>query len=261
VLAYKPFTFKNVELDEHTVFTSVTGQGYLPGSNNQHVTAFAEAFRNETDSTFIINGLTIPVALRSKWSSGYYLPIVIWNAKKQVIMRDSVRISDYSDNSRFTKWFRSPVNFDTLIYAGFEVKAWEKGTFVSRMAADRGESGPSGAYVIKDNQWLAVTDYAGLHTSFDFGLETSALTDAYEKEIRILPNFNDGVFTLDLGNLVFNSVDLTVFNMRGQQVTPEITRSDNRISFRIYPAVAGVYAVRLVIDNYRFSTKVMVIGH
>ena len=261
VIAYKSTTYSNVEADEHAIYHSVAGQGYLPGSNSQQVTAFAEAFRNKTDTTFIINGITIPLAMRSSWAKGYYLPVVVWNAKKQVIMRDSVLISNFEENSRFTKWFKSPVNFDTLIYAGFEIKPWDKGTFVSLMATDRGENGLSTAYVIKDNQWSAVTDYAGLHTSFDFGLETSLLMDAYEKQIRIVPNYNDGIFTIDLGKLVFNKVDLTVFNMRGQQITPEISRSENSISFRIYPPVPGVYALRLVVDNYRFSTKVMVVRH
>ncbi len=260
LLAFRPYSFSNVDPDEHTGYTTISSMGYLPGSNSQGVVGFAEAFRNTSDTTFIINGITIPIEKKSSWMSNYSLPIVIWNAKKQVIMRDSVMISNYLPESRLTKWLRSPVNFDTLIYIGFEVRPWDQGTFISKMATDRGETGENTAYVIKGSQWQSVTDFAGLHSSFDFTMETSILLNAFKEQIKILPNYNDGNFTVDLGALVFNQVDITVYNIKGQEVVTNVTKSDNQIAFQIQP-VPGVYVVRLIIDNFQFATKLMIIRH
>jgi len=261
VLAYRSYTYSNVQTDEHTGYSAMGSQGYLPGSNNLGMNAFAEAFRNHSDTTFIINGITIPIEVRSKWSGNYYLPLVVWNANKQVVARDSVLISNYQPESRFTKWLKSPVNFDTLIYVGFEVRPWDQGTFVSKMATDRGEIGKNTAYIVKGTQWQSVTDVAGIHTSFDFSLETSVLMNSFNQEIRILPNYNDGNFTVDLGTLVFNKVDLSIYNIKGQKVIADVSKSDNQITFQVLPPVPGVYVVRLVIDNYQFATKLMIIRH
>jgi lysyl endopeptidase len=259
-IAYRSYSFSNVDPDEHTTYTKMESQGYFPGSNNRGIIAYAESFRNNSDSIFIINGITVPLELISKWSADYYLPLVIWNANKQVVMRDSILISNFVPESRFTKWLRSPVNFDTLIYVGFEVKPWEQGTFISRMAVDRGENGPNTAMVLKGTQWLPAIDYAGIRTSLDISLETSVLMTSYNQEIKILPNYNDGFFTVDMGELVFDKVDITIFNVKGQQVTAEVTRKDGSIDFQILPAISGVYIVRLIIDKYQFSTKLMIIN-
>ncbi|TSA39294.1 MAG: PKD domain-containing protein [Porphyromonadaceae bacterium] len=261
VLAYRSYTFRNVQTDEHTGYSTMGSQGYLPGSNSLGILAFAEAFRNPSDTTFIINGITIPIEVRSKWSANYYLPLVVWNANKQVVVRDSVLVSNYQPESRLTKWLRSPVNFDTLVYVGFEVRPWDQGTFVSKMATDRGEIGNNTAFVVKGTQWQPITDVAGIHTSFDFSLETSVLMNSYNQEIRILPNYNDGNFTINLGTLVFNKVDLSIYNIKGQKVIADVSKSDNQITFQILPPVPGVYVVRLIIDNFQFATKLMIIRH
>ncbi len=259
VLAFRSFTYCNVQKDEHTGYSTIGGQGYLPGSNNQGYVAFAEAFQNTSDTTIIINGITIPMEKISEWPGNYYLPVVLWNAKKQVVVKDSVLISNYRPESRLTKWLRSPINFDTLIYVGFEVRPSDQGTFVSKMATDRGEIGNNTAYVVKGTQWQPITDVAGVHTSFDFSLETSVLMKSFKEEIKILPNYNDGNFTVDLGNLVFNKVDISIYNIKGQKVIADVNRNDNQNTFQILPPVAGVYVVRLVIDKHEFATTLMII--
>lgn len=261
VLAYRSHTYSNIEPDEHRGVMRMGGQGYIPGSNSQGITGYAEAFRRPSDTTCIINGITVPIEIRSAWNPNYYLPVVIWNAKKQVIMRDSLRITDYEPESRVTKWLRSPVNFDTLIYIGFEVRPWEQGTFVSNMATDRGEIGGNTAWVIKGGQWQPLTEVAGIHTSFGIAIETSVLMNSYKGEIKILPNFNDGNFTIDMGTLVFNKVDLTIYNVKGQQVIADISKTENQINFQVLPPVPGIYVVRLIIDNFQFATKLMIIRH
>ena len=237
VLVYRSFTYSNVQIDEHTGYSSVKNQGYLPGSNNIGVVAYAEAFRNTSDTTFLINGITVPIEVISQWSGNYYLPLVVWNANKQVVARDSVLISNYLPESRFTKWLKNPVNFDTLVYVGFEVRPWDQGTFVSKMATDRGVNGKNTAFVVKGAQWQSVTDAAGIHTSFDLSLETSVLMNSFKQEIRILPNYNDGNFTVDLGNLVFNKVDISIYNIKGQKVIADVSKSDNHITFQVLPPV------------------------
>jgi len=260
-LIFHSRSFSNVRQDEHTGYSdsSLGNQGYLPGSNNVGISAYAEAFRNTSDTIYVINGISISLAVISKWSDNYYLPFVIWNGKKQVVLRDSVMISDYQPGSRLTKWFNTPVNFDTLMYIGFEPQLWENGTFVSKMATDRGESGLNTAYIIKNNQWQPITDIAGIHTSLDLSLETSVLMNSFKEEIRILPGLNDGVFTVDLGNLVFKQVDVSVFNVKGQKIVADVVKGDNQISFKISPAVTGVYIVSLTIDSYRFATKMVIL--
>ncbi|MFA6128846.1 MAG: PKD domain-containing protein [Bacteroidales bacterium] len=259
VLAYRSFTFRNVKSDEHTSYLTMGTQGYLPGSNSMNIVAFAEAFRNTSDTAYVIHGITLPIDVKSKWPKNYYLPLVIWNAGRKVVLRDSIMISDFQEESRLTKWLRSPVNFDTLIYVGFEIRSWDQGTFVSSMATDRGQSGHNTAFAIKGLQWQSMTDVAGIRTSLDLSVEASALMKSYKDEIRVLPNYSDGSFTFNLGTLVFSKVDITIYNMAGQQVTPVVSKTDNQISFSISPPVPGVYVVRLMVDNYQFSTKVMIL--
>lgn len=260
VLTYRSFSFSNVKTDEHTGYSKMPeSQGYLPGSNNKGIVGYAEAFRNSSDTTFYIYGISIPIEVRSKWSPGYYLPVVVWNANRQVLMRDSVLISDYEPESRLTKWFRSPLNFDTLMYVGFEVRSWDQGTFVSKMATDRGDKGINTAYVIKGLQWQPFSVFAGIHTSLDLSLETSVYMNSYNQEIKIIPNYNNGLFTVDLGNLVFNKVDIAIFNIQGQKVIADVSKNDNQVIFRVLPGVSGVYIVRLTIDDYQFATKLMIV--
>lgn len=259
MIAFRSFTFSNVQKDEHTGYSAIGSQGYLPGSNNMGIVAYAEAYRNLSDTTFSINGITVPIEVRSEWQDNYYLPLVLWNANKQVVLRDSVLISKLMPQSRLTKWFSSPVNFDTLIYVGFEVRPWDQGTFVSKMATDRGETGNNTAYIIKGNQWQPATDVAGVHTSLDLSLETSVLLYSFIEEIRILPNYNDGNFTIDMGSLVFKDVGISIYNMRGQEVIADLSRNENQITFQVLPPVPGVYVVRLLIDKLEFNTKLMII--
>jgi len=261
VLTYRSSTFSNIDPDEHTGFTRIVNQGYFPGSNNMGINTFLEEFRNTSDTTVIINGITFSMEILSKWPPSYYLPIVIWNARKQLVLKDSIQVSNLLPQSRITKWFKSPVNFDTLLYAGFDIRPWEQGTFVSSMATDRGEIGKNTAWVVKGYQWQPMTDVAGVHTSFDISLETSVLMKSYQEEIKILPNYNDGNFTVDMGSLVFNKVDISIYNIKGQQVIADISKKDNQISFQVIPPVPGIYVVRLNIDNFQFSKKLMIIRH
>jgi hypothetical protein len=145
------------------------------------------------------------------------------------------------------------------MYVGFEVRPWDQGTFVSKMATDRGTDGKSNAFIVNGNQWQGITDYAGVHTSLDLALETSVYFDAFKEEIKILPNYNSGTFTLDLGSLVFKTVDISVYNVKGQKVLTDVTKMSNQVSFQIIPPVAGVYVVRLLIDKYQFAVKVMIL--
>lgn len=261
VLAFRSYSFNNVGVDEHAGFIKMGQQGYIPGSNSQGVIAYAQEFRNSSDTTFFIQGITIPIAHRLNWTSDYYLPIVFWDSKKVEMKayRDSVKINSFQTNSRFTKWLRSPLSFDSLLYVGFEVRPWDKGTFVSQMATDRGINGKSNAFIVNANQWQGISDYAGVHTSLDLALETSVYMNTFQEEIKILPNYNSGKFTVDLGNLIYKTVDVSVYNVNGQQVITEVTEMSNQVSFQIIPPVAGVYVVRLLIDKLQFAAKVMIL--
>jgi PKD repeat protein len=264
LLAFRSKTISNVDSDEHTLYSKMGSQGYIPGSNNMGITAYAEAFRNPSDTILSINGITIPVELISNWSGNYYLPIVIWDASKTVVRRDSVKITGYLPGSRVTKWLKYPFyTIDTLVYAGFEPKPWDQGTFISKMAVDRGENGKNTAFALKGSTWQPLYDLAGTHTSYGISLETSASTDKYlfENEISVNRYFSDGKFVVDLGKLVFKDVDISVYNINGQKVIADVTRNENLISFQIYPPVQGIYVVRIVIDSFKFPKPFRIIWH
>ena len=98
-----------------------------------------------------------------------------------------------------------------------------------------------------------------MHTSLDISLETAYLLDTYEKEISILPNSNDGWFQVDLGHLVFDKAGISVFNLKGQKIISDQTRTGNLIDLHIQAPVSGIYLVRIQIDKYSFAKKVLVI--
>ncbi len=263
VIIYKPVSFSNVSSVDHTGYLTLGSRGYCPGSNSEGITAYAEEFRNTGDTARMITGLTIALEKISLWDSVYYLPLVVWDSARKEMHRDSILLNDKEPGTRITCWFKSPVSFkkDQVTYAGFEIKPWENGTFCSAMAVDRGKDGASTVFAVRNNQWLSITDLAGIHSSIDLSLETAYLPDTYEQEIRILPNSNEGSFSLNLGHLVYNKAGVSVFNLKGQKVMSDLTRSGNLIELQIHPPASGIYLVSLKIDDYRFTQKVVVIRH
>ncbi len=259
-IAFRSATFTNIAKDDHTGFFSMGSQAVIPGSNGLGITAFADAFRNSGDTAFMITGITIHLERLSKWAGGYYLPVIVWNAKRQPVIRDSILLSNLRQDCRATIWLKSPVNFDTLNYIGFEIKPWDQGTFYSKMAVDRGPNGVNTAYAIKGNQWQPMPDVMGFHTSLDISLETAYLKNSYAQEISILKNFNSGHIQIDLGKLVYKSVRVSVFSLTGQQLTTESEKTGNLIDLQIQAPVSAIYLVRLVIDDLPpFTQKVLII--
>jgi len=258
-IAFKSRTFTNVEPSDHTGFISMGTQGYFPGSNSLGIGAYAETFRNTTDTAYMITGLTFHLERISRWAANYYLPVVIWNSQRQPVLRDSVKIGNIREDSKITVWFKSPVKFDTVVYAGYEVRPWDQGTFYSRMAVDRGNRGINTASAIKGSQWSPMTDIAGVHTSLDVQLETAYLRNSYDEEISIVPNGNFGEFTLDLGKLVFKSVLVDVYSLTGQKLVSQTERTENLIRLRVLPPVSGIYLVRITLDELSLTKKVLVI--
>jgi PKD repeat protein len=257
-IAFRSCTFSNVASTDHTGYLSLGTQGYFPGSNSSGITAYAEAFRNASDTAFMITGLTIQMEKVSRWASNYYLPVAIWNSQRQTVLRDSAKIGNLRDDSKLTVWFKSPVRFDTLVYGGFEVRPWDQGTFYSKMAIDRGSKGTNTAYAVKGTQWSPMTDIAGVHTSLDVQLETAYLRNSYAEEIQIVPNGNQGEFTLDLGKLVFKSVLVDVYSLSGQKIVSQTERNENQIRLSVNPPVSGIYLVRVTLDDLSLTKKVLV---
>lgn len=259
-IAFRSVTFTNIAKDDHTGFFTMGTQAYIPGSNSLGINAFADSFRNSGDTAYMITGITIHLERLSKWAGVYYLPVVVWNAQRQPVIRDSILLSNLRQDCRATVWLKSPVNFDTLNYVGFEIKPWDQGTFFSKMAVDRGPNGVNTAFAIKGNQWQPMTDVVGFHTSLDISLETAYLKNSYAKEISILKSSNNGQFQVDLGKLVFKSVRVAVFSLTGQQLTTETEKTGNIIDLQIQAPVSGIYLVRLLIDNLPpFTQKVLIV--
>jgi hypothetical protein len=127
------------------------------------------------------------------------------------------------------------------------------------MAVDRGDRGRNTAFMIRNTNWVPFTEWIGLHTSLDIHLETAYLLDTYEEEISIVPNSNNGWFQVDLGHLVFEKANISVFNLKGQKIMTDQTRSQNLIDLHIEAPASGVYLVRIQIDNYSFAKKVLII--
>jgi hypothetical protein len=111
------------------------------------ISQFAEEFINESDSRQIISGITFPIQNLNIFSDDYYLTCCIWDANWELIASDSVNISTCSDSSFLTVRFKYPVMLDTLVYAGYQIKSWDQGTFASRASVDRGLNGKNTAYI------------------------------------------------------------------------------------------------------------------
>lgn len=258
-IAFQPVTQTNLSPQDHTSYLATDNLAYYPGSNSQGISAYAEEFRNASDTSMMITGITLSLNKLPGWSKDYYLPVLLWNSTREMIYRDSILLSDYTEGSKVTYWLKIPVAFDTLNFAGFEVRPWSDGTFCSSMAVDRGDRGKNTSFVIRNDEWVPFTELIGLHTSLDVRLETAYLLDTYEKEITIVPNSNDGWFQVDLGHLVFDKAEVSVFNLNGQKIMSDQTRTGNLIELHIEAPVSGIYLVRIQIDNYSFGKKVLVI--
>jgi hypothetical protein len=258
VLVFSSHIENNVPQNEHTRFVSYGAQGNFPGSNSLGIRSLAEEFRNRDSKSAMITGFSFPVEYVSGWADDYYLTCGIWNGKWQIMTRDSIKISDLVPGSRYTVRFKVPVNFDTVVYAGYELNPMEEGFFISKAAVDRGEKGKGTAYA-RTSSWSPVSDVLGLHTSLDISLETSTLSNAFVDQIKVRANGNYGNFTLDLGELVFSRVEISLFDMTGKQVSTVLTKPMNQVMFDFMPPSSGIYLLKVRIDYYELTTKVLIL--
>jgi hypothetical protein len=206
----------------------------------------------------MITGISLPVEILKEYSRDYYISCYIWNAKWEILTKDSVKLSDWEESSRFTARFNYPVKFDTLIYAGYSIKPWSHATFASKAAVDRGLDGKNTAFVKFGNNWTSVPDVFGLHTSLDLSLEITPMSQIYQDEIKIAGGLNYGEFEIDLGKLVFRQVDVTVYDMMLRQVTSTMSHNDNVVRLAFRPPASGVYVVRIQLDYFAYFRNVIV---
>lgn len=258
VNAFRMFSFKNVADDEHVGFLK-RQDGYLPGTLYQEAAAFAEAFPTKSHFPYYLQGITIPVAQFTRYAPDYYLRVYVWNSEQQMVYKDSIQIKNFQNNTRFTKWLKNPISYNDLIYVGYEIPSADKGVFVSKMATDRGEKGANTAYIINEGNWHPMDEYAGVHTSLDIAVEAWMPLIAANETRKIVADYSDGVFTADLGNLIFSHLDVAVFNMNGQKVAGDETIMNNQVNFRIKPPVPGIYVFRLTVDGDSFPTKFLIL--
>lgn len=256
-ISFQSTHIRNTADHEHTVTHDFGNQGYFPGSNTFGISQFAEEFINESDSRQIISGITFPIQNLNIFSDDYYLTCCIWDANWELIASDSVNISTCSDSSFLTVRFKYPVMLDTLVYAGYQIKSWDQGTFASRASVDRGLNEKNTAYIFSGNKWLSASDQFGIKTSLDLSLEVTPIGQNFKDQIQITSGNTLGQFIIDLGNLVFNQADITVYDMMLRQMTTTVSYQANQIFLSFSPPASGMYVVRIQLDQLVFYRSVL----
>ncbi|MFO7616797.1 MAG: trypsin-like peptidase domain-containing protein [Bacteroidales bacterium] len=256
-VAFHSIHISNTAADEHSLTRDFGNQGYFPGSNSHGINYFAEEFRNTTGSRCMITGISLPLEVLKNHTGDYYITCYVWNAKWEILTKDSVKLSDWEESSRFTARFNYPVLFDTLVYAGYSIKPWSQATFASKAAVDRGLSGKNTAYVRFGSNWTSVPDVFGLHTSLDLSLEITPMSQNYEDEVKIAGQNHHGDFAIDLGKLVFKQVVVTIYDLMTRQVTSTSSHQGNRVMISFRPPVSAVYIVRIQLDYLVFYRTIL----
>ncbi|MCD6332705.1 MAG: trypsin-like peptidase domain-containing protein, partial [Bacteroidales bacterium] len=249
----------HIDSTEHVKYYRFGPDNYLPGTNTSGMEAFAEVFRNPLQEDLMISGMEIGLAITPETSYDLYLPVVIWDAKWEVKTRDSILLTGREPNSRITVRFRSPVAFDSLIYAGFETPSIDPAGFSSSIAVDRGAEGANTLFIRKSSKWSELSSLTGMHAALDVSLEVSVIRNQFSDEIKVLPVPASQEFVIDLGDLVYKECSITVYDLSGRQVTSTLITSDNRIRFRVEPPVSGIYLAYIRIDAYHFTKKILIV--
>ncbi|MET0760312.1 MAG: T9SS type A sorting domain-containing protein, partial [Flavobacterium sp.] len=85
-------------------------------------------------------------------------------------------------------------------------------------------------------------------------------TETYKNEIAIYPNPSNGDFYLNIDNALNKVLDITIFNINGQNVfASKSTSSDetynNHIDIKHLPS--GIYLIKIVVDGKEYNKRII----
>jgi lysyl endopeptidase len=106
----------------------------------------------------------------------------------------------------------------------------------------------TGKYTIK----LTAENLCGVHVT------SKEITTSYEDLLRIYPNPSDGVFTVDLSQIIYLRSTWAVYDLRGAQIRSGVVSSyESMINFNLNGLSSGVYILNLNIDGVDLKRKLL----
>ena len=234
--------------------------GLIPGDNSIGFEAFANAFEKNMDTTVIITGVRTYINSNVAESSDTWLTTVIWDGEWNVLRRDSMLLITSDEPFWVTNWLDPAIGMDSLVYVGFEMPTNHPAGFASGLTITRNDSDPNNSWAYRNGIWKELSQTTGFNSAIGIELETANFYDDYNSQIKVLTSLvGDGVFRLDLNNLVYESCDVTVYTTSGKKLITYLNQFDNQIEVRLSVPVSGVYLLRVELDNLRFTKKIMLI--
>jgi len=220
-------TLTNIATEETlTVETGDLDWGSYSGHNSDHLTSFAEVFREQVSKKIL--GLILQVADNAVASQSANLVLKIWegdNLPGKVVYQKNVALADLGGETRNFVEFDSIVVAGKNFFAGYEVEYNSpQDTFSTYMAANRSTTAVNTAFVNDGYLWYPLDAYTGegLHTSFaimpvvfDSIPETDNTPD-FTSDIIAYPNPANTQIWLEFHDLSAFPVEVSVFNTQGQ---------------------------------------------
>jgi len=94
------------------------------------------------------------------------------------------------------------------------------------------------------------------------GIETISKTvkTSYKQNLKVYPNPSDGKFTVDLGNVIFDKINWSVFSLRGAKIKGGIISNfEKQLVFNLDGNASGVYILTLNVDGEELQYKLVLI--
>jgi len=99
---------------------------------------------------------------------------------------------------------------------------------------------------------LTSENFCGINTT------SKEITTSYEDLLKIYPNPSDGVFTIDLSQIIYLRITYTVYDLRGAQIRSGVASNyESMINFNLNGLSSGVYFLNLNIDGVDLKRKLL----
>lgn len=238
---------------------SLGSNGIIPGTNSLGFDAYANAFYRNSDTSAIISGIIVNILGLESNGQPVYLSAAIWDPEWNLLREDSILLNPKTMPFRATIWFDQPLGMDTLVYAGITIPKQNELVFSTGMTLTRNEHDKNNAWGRKGDEWSLLSQAVGINSAIGVQLETSNLYQDFNTQIKVLTNNISGSIRLDLGNLIFDQIELDIYNVEGKKMTATTNYSGNILDVEVKIPVAGIYLIQLRLDHLSFTKKVILL--